>query len=138
MLSVPLRRILRKRGFGLTNRGLVVTAVGWGAVAGGTTGAGVLLLSMLLAVGLHGAAVIATDAAISLGVGLAKVTMFGLAGVVGTREIVIAALMGAMAFPGAYLARVLVERMPVRLHTALLDAVVIIGGTIMLVGAFTR
>src|SRR5215813_15623497 len=65
--SVPLRRLLRRRGFGLTDRSLALASAGWGAVAGGTTGAGVMLLSMLMAAGLQGAAVIATDAVISIG-----------------------------------------------------------------------
>ena len=67
MLSVPLRRLLKQRGFGSANRGLALSAAGWGLVAGGTTGAGVMLLSMLMAAGLQGAAVIATDAVVSIG-----------------------------------------------------------------------
>jgi uncharacterized membrane protein YfcA len=138
ILSVPLRRTLKRRGFGLSERGLAAAAAGWGLIAGGTTGAGVILLSLLMAAGLEGAAVIATDAIISIGIGFAKVSVFGLAGVVGAREIAVAGLMGAMAFPGAYIARGLVERMPVAVHTALLDAVVIAGGAVMLYGAFMR
>jgi uncharacterized membrane protein YfcA len=136
--SVPLRRFLKRRGFGLSNRGLAATAAGWGLVAGGTTGAGVILLSLLMAAGLQGAAVIATDAVISIGIGFAKVSMFGLAGTIGAREIAVAALMGVMAIPGAMLARAMVEHLPVRLHTALLDAVVIAGGAVMLYGAAMR
>ncbi len=74
------------------------------AIAGGTTGAGIILLSILMAVGLQGAAVIATDAAISIGIGIAKLAVFGIAGVVGAREIAIALLIGGVAFPGAFLA----------------------------------
>src|SRR5262249_56951287 len=99
---------------------------------------GVMVLAMLMAAGLQGAAVIATDAVISIGIGIAKVSVFGLAGAVGLREIAIAALMGAMAVPGALIARTMVERMPVRVHTAILDAVVIVGGLVMLTAAFTR
>ena len=33
-----------------------------------------------------------------------------------------------MAFPGAFLAKALVDRLPVHVHTAILDAVVIGGG----------
>ena len=40
MLSVPLRRLLKRRGFGLSDRGLMLSSAGWGAVAGDTTGAG--------------------------------------------------------------------------------------------------
>jgi uncharacterized membrane protein YfcA len=82
--------------------------------------------------------VIATDAVISIGIGMAKVAVFGLAGAVGAREIAIALIMGAMACPGAFLARTLVDRMPLYVHTAILDAVVIVGGAVMLTGAFTR
>ena len=137
MASVPLRRLLKRRGFGLSNRGLACVSVGWGVLAGGTTGAGIILLSLLMAAGLEGAAVIATDAVISIGIGIAKVSVFGLAGAVGAREIAIALLMGVMAFPGAFLARTLVDRMPIYVHTAILDVVVIVGGAVMLWGAFT-
>jgi uncharacterized membrane protein YfcA len=136
--SVPLRRFLKRRGFALSDRGLAVVSAGWGAVAGGTTGAGVMLLSMLMAAGLQGAAVIATDAVISIGIGIAKVAVFGLAGAVGLREIAVALLMGMMAVPGSLIARTMVNRMPLRVHTAILDAVVIAGGIVMLVAAVTR
>jgi uncharacterized membrane protein YfcA len=138
MLSVPLRRLLKQRGFGLSNRGLAMSAAGWGLVAGGTTGAGVMLLSLLMSAGLQGAAVIATDAIVSIGVGLAKVSVFGIAGAIGAKELALALLMGAMAFPGAFLAKAMVQHLSVRMHTALLDAVVIAGGAIMLYGAATR
>jgi uncharacterized membrane protein YfcA len=97
-----------------------------------------MLLSMLMAAGLQGAAVIATDAVISIGIGIAKVSVFGLAGTVGVREIAIAVLMGAMAVPGAFVARALVYRLPVRVHTTILDAVVVVGGATMITAAVTR
>jgi uncharacterized membrane protein YfcA len=138
MLSVPLRRVLKRRGFGLSDRGLGLAAAGWGAVAGGTTGAGVILLSLLMAVGLQGAAVVATDAVISIGIGVAKISVFGVAGVLGARELAMALLMGAVALPGAFLARAMVERMPLAVHAAILDAVVIAGGAVMIYGALLR
>jgi uncharacterized membrane protein YfcA len=138
IVSVPLRRILKQRGFALSDRGLAMSAAGWGLVAGGTTGAGIMLLSLLMAAGLQGAAVIATDAVISIGIGLAKVSVFGFAGAIGPKVLALALLMGAMAFPGAFLAKAMVRHLSVRMHTALLDAVVLAGGAIMLYGAATR
>jgi hypothetical protein len=44
----------------------------------------------------------------------------------------------AWRFPGAFLAKALVERLPVHFHTAMLDAVVIGGGVAMVVNAFMR
>jgi hypothetical protein len=45
-------------------------------------------------------------------------------------------VIAAVAFPCTFLAKLIVERLPVHVHTALLDAVVIIGGTVMIAGAF--
>jgi hypothetical protein len=41
-------------------------------------------------------------------------------------------LIGAIAIPGAFLARSFVERMPVHIHTAILDVAVIAGGVVMI------
>jgi uncharacterized membrane protein YfcA len=133
--TVPLRRLMRRRGLALSNRGLAAAAFGWGPPAGGTVGAGIFLLSLLMAAGLEGAAVVATDAVVSIGIGLAKFTTFGLAGVVTAQVITVALLIGVMAFPGAFLAKRLVDRLPLHVHTAMLDAVVIGGGAVMIVNA---
>lgn len=135
MASVPLRRLVRRRGFALSARGLALAAFGWGPLAGGTVGAGIILLSLLMATGLEGAAVVATDAVISIGIGMAKFATFGVAGVLTAQIIAIALLIGALAFPGAFVARALVERLPLHVHTAVLDAVVIAGGAAMIANA---
>jgi uncharacterized protein len=133
--TVPLRRLMRRRGLALSNRGLTAAAFGWGPLAGGTVGAGIILLSLLMAAGLEGAAVVATDAVVSIGIGLAKFATFGLAGVVTAQVITVGLLIGVMAFPGAFLAKRLVDRLPLHVHTAMLDAVVIGGGAVMIVNA---
>jgi uncharacterized membrane protein YfcA len=137
-LSVPLRRLLKRRDIRLREGGLLVGALGFGAAAGGTTGAGIILLSLLMAVGLEGGAVIATDAAISIVLGIVRVLVFGVAGVVDAKVVAFALLIGLVAFPGAFLAKAFVERLPVPVHTALLDAVVLFGGITMIAGAFWR
>jgi hypothetical protein len=43
-----------------------------------------------------------------------------------------------MAIPGAFIARTMVDRMPLKVHTAILDAVVVAGGVMMLASALTR
>jgi uncharacterized membrane protein YfcA len=138
MLSVPLRRLSKKHGLVLTDRGLAVSSVGWGVLVGGTTGAGIILLSMLMAVGLRGASVIATDAAISIVMGIVKITVFGAFGAIDSKAIAVALLIGVIAFPGAFIAKAIVNRLPLNIHTAILDAVVIGGGGLMVLGAFLR
>jgi uncharacterized membrane protein YfcA len=132
ILSVPLRRLARRRDLKIGDTGLALGSVGYGVVVGGTTGAGVILLSLLMAAGLEGAAVIATDAVISVATSLIKISVFGLAGVVSAQVIAFAVLIGGIGLPGAFLARAFIERMPVHVHTAILDVAVIAGGAMMI------
>jgi uncharacterized membrane protein YfcA len=138
MASVPLRRFLRRRQARLGNTGLAAGAVGYGVAVGGTAGAGIILLSLLMAAGLEGAAVIATDAAISIAIGAVKIAVFGMVGVVGPQVIALAVLIGIVAWPGAFLAKALVDRMPIHLHAAILDSVVLCGGSFLVIGALMR
>ena len=133
--SVPLRRLLRRRDVRIGNSGLAAGAVGYGVLVGGTSGSGVILLSLLMAAGLEGAAVIATDAAISVATGIIKISVFGLAGVVTAQVLAFAVLIGVIALPGAFFARAFVERMPVHIHAAILDVAVIAGGVVMISSA---
>jgi uncharacterized membrane protein YfcA len=136
--SVPLRRLLRRRDVKIGDAGLTVGAVGYGVVVGGTSGSGVILLSLLMAAGLEGAAVIATDAVISVATSIIKSSVFGLAGVVTAQVLAFALLIGAVALPGAFFARAFVERMPVHIHTAILDVAVIAGGVVMISSAIRQ
>ena len=132
---VILRRLTAHRGFRCGDGGLVAGALGWGIVVGGTTGSGVILLSLLMAAGLQGAAVIATDATISIAIGMVRLVVFGITGVATAQVIAIAVLIGIATFPGAFLARWMVARLPIHVHAAMLDAVVVLGGTIMIANA---
>lgn len=137
-LSVPLRRLLKYHNVSLGDGGLAMSSAGYGVVVGGTAGSGVILLSLLMAAGVEGAGVIATDAVISIVIGLVKISVFGLAGVLTAQVIAFALLIGFVALPGAFLAKAFVARMPLHVHTAILDAVVLTGGAFMIYGAVTR
>lgn len=128
ILSVPLRRLLKYHGVKIGDVGLALGSFGYGVVVGGTAGSGVILLSLLMSAGGEGAGVIATDAAISIVVGIVKISVFGIAGVITAQVIAFALLTGLVALPGAFLAKTFVERMPMHVHTAILDAVVLLGG----------
>jgi hypothetical protein len=64
-----------------------------------------------------------------------KISVFGMAGVITPQVLAFALLIGAVAIPGAFLAKAFVERMPVHVHTAILDAAVIVGGVVMISSA---
>ena len=72
---------------------------------------------------------------ISVTTGMIKISVFGLSGVVTAQVLALAVLIGAIALPGAFLAKVFVERMPVHIHTAILDVAVIVGGVVMISAA---
>jgi hypothetical protein len=132
ILSVPLRRIAHKRALTIGDGGLALGSVGFGLVVGGTSGSGAILLSLLMAAGLEGAAVVATDAVVTIAIGIVKVATFGVTGVMTAQVIAFGLLIGTIAFPGGFLAKMLVERLPIRVHTAMLDAVIILGGVVMI------
>ena len=136
--TVPLRRILKNRGHKLGEKGFAAASAGWGVIVGGTTGAGVILLSLLMATGLEGVAVIATDAAVSIVMGVIKISVFALAGVFTPLVLTIGLLIGGIGFCATFVAKAIVERLPVHVHTVILDAVVIVGGGVMIYGAMKQ
>lgn len=68
-------------------------------------------------------------------ISIVKISVFGLAGVLTAQVVAFALLIGIVALPGAFLARAFVERMPLHVHTAILDAVVLLGGVFLVAGA---
>lgn len=135
ILLVPARRILGRLHGHLPNKGVAAAGAAYGLLVGGTTGSGVVLLSILLAAGLQGPAVIATDAGISLVIGAVKTLVFQSAGMLPLSSWIMAAVIGVAALPGAFIARRLAHRLSLKAHTNILDAVVILGGAILIVQA---
>ena len=133
---VPLRRILMARFGDLSDRGLALAGAGYGALVGGTSGSGVVLLSILMAGGLEGAAVIATDAGVSLLIGCVKTLVFQTAGALPWSSWIMALLIGGCAIPGAFIARALTRRLSLTTHGRILDAVVVLGGVLLVAQAF--
>ncbi|MCB1387995.1 MAG: sulfite exporter TauE/SafE family protein [Rhodobacteraceae bacterium] len=131
---VPMRRRLVRRHGTLGPRGQALAAAGYGVLNGGTAGSGVILLSLLLAAGLSGPAVIATDAAISIALGTLKSLIFAGAGALTWHLAGVALLIGLAALPGAFVARRLARRLDASAHVAILDAVVLLGGTLLIAG----
>jgi uncharacterized membrane protein YfcA len=132
LLMVPARRILVRPGRHLSRQAVAAAAVGYGALLGGTTGSGVILLAILLATGLNAAAVIATDAGISLVLGLAKVLVFQLAGDLPASSWMMALTIGLAGTPGAFIARRLSSGLSLRSHVWILEGAVLVGATLLI------
>jgi len=132
---VPLRRLLKRLQLTLSPPAVAAASIGYGLLVGGTSGTGIVLLSILMAAGLEATAVIATDAGISMGLGLAKIAIFQTFGALPLSSWLMAMLIGVLALPGAFIARWLSNRITARMHNGLLDAAVMLGGALMFAGA---
>jgi len=132
LASVVIRRSGRLSRLKLGPRAQAGAGACFGFVNGVVTGAGVLLISLLMSSGVAGKALIATDAVISLVMGVAKVVLFGSVAALDARLALTGLLIGACAIPGAFVARALIERIPARVHGWILEGTVVAGALWML------
>jgi uncharacterized protein len=132
IVLVPARRFFEHLKLTLSERGLAASAVGYGLVMGGTSGSGVVLLSLLMATGLTGTQVIATDAAISFLLGFVKTGVFVGFGALNLKLVVVALIIGVMATPGTLTAKWMIRRFSTRVHTLILEAGIIFGGSVLI------
>ena len=132
ILSVPLRWLLARARYALGPAGLSVAGAGYGVLAGGMTGTGLVLLSVLMAGGVHGSPLIASDAAVSSLVNIVKMTVFGSASLLDAKLVFAGVLIGLCTTPGAFVARWLMRKLSLRIHGFIMDAVVLAGGVTML------
>ena len=135
LVLVPARKLLVRAHGRLSERGLAAAGAGFGFFAGSTPGSGVILISLLLAAGLNGSAVIATDAGVSLLFAVAKTFVFQASGVLTPAAWLMACIIGAAALPAAFLARWIVPRMSATVHITILDLVVVVGALVLIARA---
>lgn len=131
VLMVPLRRFLARRSFRLGGPAVAVAGGVYGFLAGGTSGVGVLLIALLMAMGLSGLSVIATDALTSTLISVAKTGVFLWAGELPPQLWLVAGLIGVMATPGTLIARWLAQRLTAHIHERLIEATIVVGGSLL-------
>ena len=132
LAAVPLRHVLARRGIRLEPAGLVAGAGVFGLVSGIASGTGVILISLLLGAGLGGVAVLATDALVTIAIDVIKVLLFGGFELLDASSVTLGLAIGAATIPGSRVAAWLVERLGARLHVAVMDALILVGGMTML------
>jgi uncharacterized membrane protein YfcA len=127
LASLPLRAWLRRRGRTLGPRGEALAGGAFGLVNGTLSGTGVILISTLMAAGVQGPALIATDAVISVVLELAKVAVFGGLARLDAPLALAGLLVGLCTAPGAFAARRLLDVIPPAVHARVMEAVVVVG-----------
>jgi uncharacterized membrane protein YfcA len=136
LLIVPLRLWIARRGLTLPEWAILPAGFLFGLLSGGTAGAGVILIAILGALGIIGPALIATDAAISVMTGTLKTLTFGTLGALTPSLVVFAIVIGLATVPGGFAARAILRVLPMKVHAALLDGVILLGGATLLWRAF--
>jgi len=132
LLSVPLRRVLRRADRQLSPGAELGAGACFGFLNGGMTGAGVILISILMSVGVAGSALIASDAVVSVIMGLAKVALFGRLAALDLELAGVGLLVGLFTAPGAFLARAILRRIPAGVHAWIMETVVVAGAIALL------
>ena len=132
IILVPVRRFFEHLQMRLDEKGLAVAATGYGLISGGTSGTGVILLSLLMASGLTGTQVIATDAAVTFVLCIVRTGVFAGFGALNPKLVVLALLIGVMATPGTLTAKWLVRRFSARVHMLILEAGILVGGSMVI------
>jgi uncharacterized membrane protein YfcA len=136
LVMVPARRFLAGRRLRAGPTGVLGLGVLYGVVSGGTPGGGVVLIASLVALGLPAPAVVATDAAISLLVGLVKVGTFQALGALPASAWLLACVIGLIGIPGVMTARWIGARIGAQLHAAVLETAILIGGAALVLRGF--
>lgn len=137
LASVPARRILHRRRVVLGARGLAVGGGIWGLASGVASGTGMILVSALLGAGLAGPAVLATDAAATIAFDICKALLFERFDLLDEPSFVAGILIGLATIPGSATGKWLVTRMHAHLHVAFMESLILAGGVLMLLHAWT-
>ena len=128
LLFVPVRRLTGEAAWRLSPAGFVGLGVVFGFISGTALGAGMLIIPALLGTGLTGAALIGTDAVIGLLVLIVKAVVSGSLAVLSVQWIVFGVIVGLFTVPGIFVARWIINNTTARVHTLLIEVVLVASG----------
>ncbi len=132
LASVPLRRILHNARYRISPTTQCLAGGVFGFINGGMAGTGVILISIMMAAGLQGMALIATDGIIGVVMAITKIILFGSMSRLTLELATVGLMVGLCTSPGAFIARKLLAYIPMKIHLWVMEAVVVIGALTLL------
>jgi len=135
--SIPLRRWMAGREMEPSTVQVIAVSGLFGFLSSLIVGAGMLVIPMLMGFGLVGPALLATDAAIAVLVNLAKVAFFGSLDALSMPMFLLALAMGICTIPGTWAGAWVVRRTSVRVHTAFIEILIVLGGASLIWGGLS-
>jgi uncharacterized protein len=107
LVMIPLRRWIAGSGWRVQPWAIPLIGIVFGLLTGGTTGSGVILIAIT---------------------GTVKSLTFGTLGALTPELLVFAVIVGLVTLPSGFAARAILRVLPMKVHAALLDGVIVIGG----------
>lgn len=129
---IPAGRYARARNLSLGPWGLATAAIGLGFIGSLGIGAGMLAVPVLLAAGITGPALIATDAALAVGTSLVRVASFGALGLLPPELLGASVLIGLATIPGAWVGARLARRLGTKKQALAVEAFAAFAGSVFL------
>jgi uncharacterized membrane protein YfcA len=136
LLSIPLRRIFKKRNYKVGYRGLSTVGIIYGVVSGTVFGGGLILGPFLLGAGIVGQGIVGMVAALGLTLNITKSLVFGLGNLLDAELISLGVVVGVCTIPGGMLGKWIVKRSDIAIHTVVVEVLMLAGGCYFLYQAF--
>lgn len=127
LLSIPGRRVFEHRKIKVQTKSFLAVGPVYGLISGVTMGAGLLLAPFFLGAGMVRGQIVAMTAAIGIALNLTKTIVFGASPLLNPPLIGVGIILGLCTMPGAYVGKWILNRTSVRVHTALVEGIMIAG-----------
>ena len=132
LVAVPARRLLKRAQFSPGWKTTAAIGFSFGVISGTAVGSGMFVVAALNTFGLQGAALLGTDAVIGIVNAASRVVAFWWLGLLDMRLALAGMLVGAVSIPATWVASLLVRRIGGKLHSAIIETVIILAGLVFL------
>ncbi len=136
LISIPLRRVFKKRNYNVGYRGLSVVAIVYGVISGTVFGGGMILGPFLLGAGITGQGLVGIVAALGLTLNITKTLVFGAGSLLDREMISLGIVVGLCTIPGGMLGKWIVKNTDIEVHTVIVEALMFFGGCYFLYQGF--
>jgi len=136
LISIPLRRVFKKRNYNVGYRGLSIVAIVYGVISGTVFGGGMILGPFLLGAGIVGQGLVGIVAALGLTLNITKTLVFGVGSLLDREMISLGIVVGLCTIPGGMLGKWIVKNTDIEVHTVIVEVLMFAGGCYFLYQGF--
>ena len=136
LISIPLRRVFKKRNYNVGYRGLSIVAIVYGVISGTVFGGGMILGPFLLGAGIVGQGLVGIVAALGLTLNITKTLVFGVGSLLDREMISLGIVVGLCTIPGGMLGKWIVKNTNIEVHTVIVEVLMFAGGCYFLYQGF--